>query len=396
MERPLEQLHGLSAERVGANLVTRRQMLAGIGGVAAAALVTPSSVLASALDGVAPAMPNLPHARRAATITEPQHLSWVWQFNHDGDPYEVRDTLAEHGMGIVLKTHDGVNWMSRYDHTPTGIGGPAHVEAYADFFERGGVPFHAWTVLKGRNPRREARLASEVLNAGARSLFLDVEGHPGFWEGTPETAWRFGQYLREKQPNARLSISIDPRPWELENIPLAAFADFADEIAPQVYWSIFANRDNESMYVKTGDTIPVKGITSGFVISSAMRRLAAYGLPIHPIGDGTVKGLDGWNEFIDQSYAMQADAVSVWRHGVANKDIFRFLRDTPTRQSSYVVQWGDTLYSIARRFRTTVPVLVAANAIADPNAVPVGTRLRIAYGATGGGVVAGAAAGPVS
>ncbi|MEX1022087.1 MAG: LysM domain-containing protein [Dehalococcoidia bacterium] len=360
-----------------------------MGGVAAAAVVAPQALLASAVD---PRPDGAALPRAASSAGEPRHLSWVWQFNHDGDPYEVRDTLAEHGLGIVLKTHDGVNWMSRYDKSKTSIGGPAFVQAYADFFERGGVPFHAWTVLKGRNPAREARLASDVLSAGARSLFLDLEAHAGFWEGTSQTAWQFGEALRKRQPNARLSTSIDPRPWEIERIPLEAFASFTDEIAPQVYWSQFANSANEKKYVSTGDHIPIKGITSGFVISSAMQRLRSYGLPIHPIGDGTVTGADGWDDFIDESYAVDAETVSVWRHGVTSPEVLRLLRDTAPRATSYVVQPGDTLSSIAARHRTSVVALMAANSIRDPNLLRVGVRLRLPSRASG--QVAGAAAGP--
>lgn len=48
----------------------------------------------------------------------------------------------------------------------------------------------------------------------------------------------------------------------------------------------------------------------------------------------------------------------------------------------YTVQWGDTLYSIARRYGTTVDALVAANNIADPRVIRVGQILCIPGGAT--------------
>lgn len=57
---------------------------------------------------------------------------------------------------------------------------------------------------------------------------------------------------------------------------------------------------------------------------------------------------------------------------------------TPTPGSggsgTYVVQPGDTLYAIARRFGTNVPTLVAANNIANPNLISVGQTLIIPGG----------------
>jgi LysM repeat protein len=44
---------------------------------------------------------------------------------------------------------------------------------------------------------------------------------------------------------------------------------------------------------------------------------------------------------------------------------------------TYVVQWGDTLYSIARRFGTTVDAIAQANNIVNPHRIYVGQRLVI-------------------
>jgi LysM repeat protein len=54
----------------------------------------------------------------------------------------------------------------------------------------------------------------------------------------------------------------------------------------------------------------------------------------------------------------------------------------PAGQCTHTVQWGDTLYSIARRYGTTVSVLVSMNGIANPNFIYVGQTLSVPCAAT--------------
>ena len=352
--------------------LTRRRLLGAAVGLAAASAL-PGSLFAR--EATSPATTRIP--RLAGT--RPRHLAWVWQFRHDGDPVAIRDTLAAHGLGVVLKTHDGAQWMSRYDPTDNAIKGPKSVEQFARFFEDGGVPFHAWAVVKGSNVEREAELASAVLDAGARSLFLDLEAHAGFWVGTTDDATEYGERLRALQPSARLSTSIDPRPWEIDRIPLAEFAAFTDEISPQVYWGMFGSKANLVKYALAGDIPDESGVTPAFVLASAMRKLEAFALPVHPIGDGTVLRDPAWPEFLEQSYGARADAVSVWRYGVVEPAIWEFLRDNPPRAGFeiYVVQPGDSLGRIAARYGTTVEEVAAENEITNPNLIHVGMELRV-------------------
>ena len=322
-------------------------------------------------------------APRALVGSAPKHLVWVWQFRHDGDPIEVRDRLAAHGLGVVLKTHDGPDWMAKYDKSEFGIYGPQAIADFARFFEDGGVPFHAWALVKGREPDLEAQMAADVLSSGARSIFLDLEAHAGFWEGTPETAARFGELLRAKQPSARISTSIDPRPWEIDRIPLTEFAAFSDEISPQAYWGFFNNNANAVKYRAAGSSVPTAGIGPSFVVSTMMERLAAFDRPVHPIGDGTVTDVEGWREFIQQSYdTAGAETVSLWRYGVATDDMLALLRDTPPRVTTYIVQPGDTLSAIASRLGTSVSALAETNGIKNLNLITVGQRLVVPSGVT--------------
>lgn len=372
-------LSSILPSRVTTPLVSRRRLLAGMGALGGAALMGPRSLVHAASS---PA-PSWAKGRvQPLAGSAPTHLVWVWQFQHDGDPVEIRDRLAAYGLGVVVKTHDGSDWMSEYDDTPTAIYGPQAVAEFARFFEDGGVPFHAWALVKGLNPNAEAQMASDVLSAGARSLFLDLEAHAGFWEGTEEAAGRFGELLRSWQPNARISTSIDPRPWEIDRIPLARFAEFSDEISPQAYWGFFDNAANKIKYKLAGASIPDSGISAGFVVDTMTEHLAQFGRPIHPIGDGTVTDIEGWREFIQQSYEIAgADTVSLWRYGVATDEMLALLRDTPPRVTSYVVQPGDSLASIASRLGVSMSALVETNGIANPNMITVGQRLVLPTGA---------------
>lgn len=51
--------------------------------------------------------------------------------------------------------------------------------------------------------------------------------------------------------------------------------------------------------------------------------------------------------------------------------------DPNTGRTVHTIQPGDTLFSIAQRYGTTVDAIVIANGIANPNNVPVGTQLVI-------------------
>ena len=107
-------------------------------------------------------------APKASPAPAPEpHRAWVWKFDVDGDPAEIRDTLAERDIAVVLKTHDGTDWQATFDRSRDAISGPRAVERIARFCEDGGVPFHAWCVVCGDDPVGEARTP---LRCGGRSL----------------------------------------------------------------------------------------------------------------------------------------------------------------------------------------------------------------------------------
>ena len=63
--------------------------------------------------------------------------------------------------------------------------------------------------------------------------------------------------------------------------------------------------------------------------------------------------------------------------GVAATPTPRPTRTPVVRYNIYVVKKGDTMYSIAKRYGTTVPVLQSINRIADPTTLYVGQELRV-------------------
>src|ERR1700674_2595450 len=148
--------------------LTRRRFIAGSALSAGAAAVSL---------GLGPCDPRL--IRKLQQDKNPQpphHIVWVWQFSADGSLAAIASVLQGTGLGVLVKTHDGVEWMSKYDNAPDAITGGDRVRNVARYFEDRGIPFHAWAVPKGVDPPREAQMAADVLSAGARSLVLDLEG----------------------------------------------------------------------------------------------------------------------------------------------------------------------------------------------------------------------------
>ena len=155
------------------NRLSRRSFLRGsgqtalIGGLAAGGVLGLDSLFDSAPEAC------------AATIEDSRPLVWVWKFSADGPPDPIRYDLATNGLGIILKTNDGTSWMTKFDSTEHAITGPAQVEKMARYFEDAGIPFHTWFVAKGVEPLWEARMCNDVLNAGSRSIYIDLEPPDG-------------------------------------------------------------------------------------------------------------------------------------------------------------------------------------------------------------------------
>jgi len=305
--------------------IDRRNLLrVGGGGLAALALLkTPGLGGSTASAASATAAP-------AAAGVAPGPLAWVWRFKEDGSPEAIRSLLAEHGVGVLLKVFDGTSWMARYDQSsPMPMRGPESVRAAADFFESAGVPFHAWCVVNGHDPITEARMASQVLDAGARTITFDLELPEGtnYWQAGPAEARILGEEMRRLQPNAYLSVAPDARPWQVESLPMAEFAAFCNDICPQTYWHIFDTPANHRLLARHGFPVGPDGVTPELILDATMASLGRHGKPVRPIGQGN-SNAGWWQRFADHANRLGMSNLSTWRFGNTAADVWPVLSST--------------------------------------------------------------------
>jgi hypothetical protein len=306
----------MGEERILARRVTRRGFLAG---TAAATLGGAAITMMGA--ECTPAIVR--RVVQAKTAGPPHHRAWVWQFSLDGDPQQIAANLGANGIGVMLKTHDGLDWMSTFDAHPSAVTGPSQVSTLARMFEAHGVPFHAWCVVKGIDPAAEAKMAADVLAAGARSLTLDLEGGAGFWLGTADDAAKYGSELRARSPYGRVDISIDPRPWRINLVPMAPFIDMCDGISPQCYWDTFNSQSNIDLYRANGYTSS-DGMSPEFLVGATADILAGYDREVIPAGQGASTTVM-FSRFVRAAWNNGMGTTSCWRYGVTPYDTLAYL-----------------------------------------------------------------------
>ena len=315
------------------------------------------------------------------SMTNQKHLLWVWQFSEDGTKYEIRDNLVKYNLGIVLKTHDGTDWMSEFDPSPDGIDGPDKIHEMSQFFESAGVPFHTWSVPHGIEPLKEAEMTLLAHAAGSRSIYLDVEDAGGFWRGTSKAAQIYGNKLRNVSPDMRIITSIDGRPWNIDSIPIDEFASFSDVLAPQLYWKTFGTWDNIYTYNYHGYQVPEIGVTPSFIVQSAYKKLEKYNMPIQPVGEGSANNAMEWSEFIQSSLARNAESVSAWRYGTMSTNIMNLMSNNDPLPKFYSITSGDSLFDLSQQWGVNVDTIVDWNQhIFNPNILSIGQVIRIPDG----------------
>ena len=313
--------------------------------------------------------------------TDRKHLLWVWQFSEDGTKYEIRDKLVKYNLGVVLKTHDGTDWMSGFDPSADAINGPKKIQELSQFFESAGVPFHTWSVPHGVNPIEEANMTALAYEAGSRSIYLDVEHARGFWRGTENVSYQYGERLRTLHSDMRITTSIDGRPWNIDAIPIDAFASLSDVLAPQLYWETFRTWGNVYRYNDHGYYVPSAGISPSFIVQSAFKKLEKYSKPIEPVGEGSVRNIIQWSEFIQSSLARNAETVSAWRYGTTSQSIMKIMSNNEPLPKFYTVQRGDSLYGLSNEWGISTTAILDWNQdITNQNMLSIGQILRIPDG----------------
>jgi hypothetical protein len=287
------------------------------------------------------------HASPGTAVTPPSRTkvsAWVWQFDADGTPIAIREEAARRGLRVIVKSHDGLDWMAKWDTSPDAVTGREQLQRLHRFFADYHVPMDAWCVPTGVNPDAEAEMCAQVLDAGVEKLYLDLEkGAAGsFWCGTGADAMRFGHELRKRHPNANLILAPDARPWRLEGLPVHEFAVFASEIAPQSYWKLFDTEANLEHIRRWGYEPGPDGFTPELMLDVTRDTFSQYNRTISPIGDGEA-GAEDWVRFMRRASEHGMNTISVWRFGLPQADVWDSIAAPPQDDMSKVVR-------VARRF----------------------------------------------
>ena len=242
---------------------------------------------------------------RAAQPAE-RHRSWVWQFPDDGNPYQIRETLAYTGMAVMLKTHDGGEFMRRWSDAPPSIGARRKCAPRPPSSKRTACRFTPGAWSKGWTRYARPASAATCWPTARAALTLDLEPKEGknYWQAGTEEARAFGNELRRLRPKRYIIVAPDPRPWQLDAVPMAQFAAFSNEIAPQTYWNTFHTEGNRDMFASRGRFVDRADMTPEWWLDQNVRDLGQYNLPIRPIGQGAAPA-DEWRRFIGRARQSQ-------------------------------------------------------------------------------------------
>ncbi len=186
-------------------------------------------------------------------------------------------TYAPAVSAIWVKTNDGADWMSQYDHKPSmWIDGPAAIDKWVNTLQKYGLEFHAWCVPRGLDIEAEAAIITQVCQRpGVRSMILDVEPYQGFYAGAKETVRPLMTKIRSALPGTfHIGMSVDSRSAHFDAIFPHEWYPFVSSIHPQVYWADFGTSPQAALteaYATWGSYgYPVIPALSGFNTDPAL------------------------------------------------------------------------------------------------------------------------------
>lgn len=254
----------------------------------------------------------------------------IWQLSRDYPEGAIPDAELP-VRAVYLKTHDGTDWMATYDHHPLAVDGPGRVKELIGVYAAQGIDVYAWFVPKGRDAEAQLRMAEEVLDAGVKGLYADVEAFSGF---CGDDCWYLAEALwsrlRSERPSAQLGVIYDPRPQWWEPAAVRAWLAQADVALPMCFWETYSGQQPWD--------------DPGRCVIQAHEDLAqlAPGRSLEYVpmlqGDSTA---ERFAPAVYAANAMGAARVSIWRRGVVPASIWEWLRSYPTVPAPCWVSWED-------------------------------------------------------
>lgn len=233
----------------------------------------------------------------------------LWTFGRDypgANPNDIDLPVTS----VYVKTHDGDDYMARWDSHPSAVGGPDEIRELIANYGAQGIDVYAWFVPVGLNIERQLHLALEVIDSGVKGFYADLEPFEGFCN---QDCWYLAEHfwkpLREQRPNAQLGVIYDPRTWWLEPSATAAWLSVADVALPMCYWESYAG---QGIF---GD--PAGCVNQGYVDLSTLA--PGRSLEYVPMLQGD-SSPERFVAAMDAAVGLGSTRVSVWRRGVVSAE----------------------------------------------------------------------------
>lgn len=230
----------------------------------------------------------------------------VWQFDQDYPGVASNDaTLPIDRM--LVKTHDGANWMNTFDDHPEAVNGPDQIRQLVTLYADQGIRFVPWFVPTGRAMGTEQAMLTQVVQVlpdGQREIWFNVEREdtPYFWKGTPDELVALANTARRAAPDVRVVL------WCYQygaEFGFPQVVDAFDAVATEDYWNDF------------GTTPEARLAFSARAIGPTGKPII-YGLPGNAPADEVQRALQWIAAGSDPKYK----DVCVWRRGTTTRAVF--------------------------------------------------------------------------